>query len=76
MDYYKGGIGMSIYNYLAMKANGDIVSMQEKMLYEHIQQTYPDYLIGNSIRWNFTKFLVDRNGKVIARFEPDDPWLI
>lgn len=22
------------------------------------------------IKWNFTKFLVDRNGKVIARFEP------
>lgn len=31
------------------------------------------------IGWNFTKFLVDRNGKVIARFEskitPDDPAL-
>ena len=22
------------------------------------------------IRWNFTKFLIDREGKVIARFEP------
>ena len=22
------------------------------------------------IRWNFTKFLIDRSGKVIARFEP------
>ena len=22
------------------------------------------------IKWNFTKFLVDRNGKVVARFEP------
>ncbi|HVP45050.1 MAG TPA: glutathione peroxidase [Bryobacteraceae bacterium] len=32
------------------------------------------------IRWNFTKFLVDRNGKVIARFEskvkPDDAELV
>src|SRR6266481_2429887 len=25
---------------------------------------------GGEIQWNFTKFLVDRNGKVIARFEP------
>jgi glutathione peroxidase len=25
---------------------------------------------GGDIKWNFTKFLVDRNGKVIARFEP------
>ena len=22
------------------------------------------------IKWNFTKFLIDREGKVIARFEP------
>ena len=22
------------------------------------------------IRWNFTKFLVDREGRVVARFEP------
>lgn len=27
-------------------------------------------LLGTSIKWNFTKFLVDRNGKVVARFSP------
>ena len=27
-------------------------------------------LIGSSIKWNFTKFLVDRSGKVVARFAP------
>lgn len=25
---------------------------------------------GQDIKWNFTKFLVDRNGKVVARFAP------
>jgi glutathione peroxidase len=25
---------------------------------------------GGDIKWNFTKFLVDRDGKVVARFEP------
>ena len=25
---------------------------------------------GGEIQWNFTKFLVDRNGNVVARFEP------
>ncbi len=25
------------------------------------------------IKWNFTKFLVDRNGQVVRRFEPTDP---
>jgi glutathione peroxidase len=27
-------------------------------------------LLGASIRWNFTKFLVDRSGKVVARHAP------
>jgi glutathione peroxidase len=32
----------------------------------------PDYASKSDIKWNFTKFLVDRNGKVIARFEPTE----
>lgn len=27
-------------------------------------------LLGDSVKWNFTKFLVDRNGQVIKRFSP------
>ena len=27
-------------------------------------------LLGPSIKWNFTKFLVDRSGKVVARYAP------
>lgn len=27
-------------------------------------------IFGDAIKWNFTKFLVDRNGKVVARFSP------
>jgi glutathione peroxidase len=27
-------------------------------------------LLGKKIKWNFTKFLVDRNGTVVERFEP------
>lgn len=30
----------------------------------------PDYKNNSEIKWNFTKFLVDRNGNVVARFEP------
>ncbi|MBC7835898.1 MAG: glutathione peroxidase [Phycisphaerales bacterium] len=26
--------------------------------------------VGSDIKWNFTKFLVDREGRVVARFEP------
>ena len=30
----------------------------------------PDYSAKSDIKWNFTKFLVDRKGCVVARFEP------
>ncbi len=30
----------------------------------------PDWRSKSDIKWNFTKFLIDRNGHVVARFEP------
>ena len=30
----------------------------------------PDYASNPDIKWNFTKFLIDRKGNVVARFEP------
>ena len=30
----------------------------------------PDYMNNPAIKWNFTKFVVDREGNVVARFEP------
>jgi len=30
----------------------------------------PDYAANPDIKWNFTKFLIDRKGNVVARFEP------
>jgi glutathione peroxidase len=30
-------------------------------------------LLGDSIKWNFTKFLVDKKGKVIERYAPTTP---
>ncbi len=29
-----------------------------------------DYKNNSEIKWNFTKFVIDRNGNVVARFEP------
>ena len=31
-----------------------------------------DYKNNPDIKWNFTKFIVDRNGNVVARFEPTE----
>ena len=30
----------------------------------------PNYASNPDIKWNFTKFLIDRKGRVVARFEP------
>ena len=35
-----------------------------------LSQQNPDYAQSPDIKWNFTKFLIDRKGRVVARFEP------
>ena len=32
-----------------------------------------DYKNNGSVKWNFTKFLIDREGGIVARFEPTEP---
>jgi len=38
-------------------------------LYEYLTDERENPKTGGEIRWNFTKFLVDRNGNVVERFE-------
>lgn len=44
----------------------NLTPILEKMLGE----ADPDFAAKSDIKWNFTKFLVDRDGNVVARFEP------
>ena len=37
------------------------------------QRMDPDWKESPEIKWNFTKFVIDREGNVIARFEPTAP---
>jgi glutathione peroxidase len=39
-------------------------------LYQFLTDKQANPATGGEIQWNFTKFLVDKNGKVVARFEP------
>ena len=41
-------------------------------LYQWLAQTAPGLLGTRSIKWNFTKFLVGRDGQTVARFAPQD----
>ena len=40
------------------------------LLRDMLPKIDPDYEKNPEIKWNFTKFLVDRKGNVLARFEP------
>ncbi len=43
-------------------------------LYQFLTDKSKTGQFGGDIRWNFQKFLIDRKGQVVARFEPgDDP---
>lgn len=37
-----------------------------------VKKTDKDYKNNGKVKWNFTKFLIDRNGEIVARFEPTD----
>lgn len=39
-------------------------------LFGVLKERFPEYLEGDSIKWNFTKFVIDRNGNVVSRHEP------
>ena len=41
-------------------------------LYDYLKSEAPGLLGTKSIKWNFTKFLIDREGKVLKRFAPND----
>ena len=43
-----------------------------KLLDEMMLKADPEYASKPDIKWNFTKFLVDREGNIVARFEPTD----
>lgn len=54
------------------KFEGFGMSPMGVMLSGVVKKTDKDYKNNGNIKWNFTKFLIDRNGKIVARFEPTD----
>ena len=41
-------------------------------VYRYLKSAKPGLLGTEAIKWNFTKFLIDRDGNVVARFAPND----
>ena len=48
----------------------DVNGPQAHPLYDYLTREKGGGLLGRAVKWNFTKFLIDREGKVIARFAP------
>ena len=53
-----------------MMAKVSVLGEDETPLYRSLTDKTADPKFGGDIKWNFTKFLFDRNGNLVARFEP------
>ncbi len=53
-----------------MFAKVDVNGERAHPLFKWLKNEAPGILGTKDIKWNFTKFLVDRNGKVVERFAP------
>ncbi|MCR4922740.1 MAG: redoxin domain-containing protein [Lachnospiraceae bacterium] len=63
-----------LYAYLKSKQDfkGFLRNSQTGIYIERlVKEADPDYQNNSNIKWNFTKFLINRKGQVIDRFEPD-----
>jgi glutathione peroxidase len=58
--------GVSFPMFAKIDVNGD----HTHPLYEYLKKAKPGLLGLQAIKWNFTKFLVDRQGQVVARHAP------
>ena len=48
----------------------DVNGRNAAPIYKHLKSEAPGVLGSERIKWNFTKFLVDRSGKVVKRYAP------
>jgi glutathione peroxidase len=53
-----------------LMAKVDVNGPKASPLFEWLKREAPGILGSQAIKWNFTKFLVDRSGKVTRRFAP------
>jgi glutathione peroxidase len=60
--------GVTFPMFAKVDVNGDAAAP----LYKHLKSAKKGVLGTEAIKWNFTKFLVDREGEVVARFAPND----
>lgn len=55
-----------------MMAKIDVNGANASPLYQWLTAEAPGLLGSKAIKWNFTKFLVGRDGRMIRRYAPQD----
>ncbi|MEY4737899.1 MAG: hypothetical protein RL302_2218 [Pseudomonadota bacterium] len=55
-----------------MMAKIDVNGAEAHPLYQYLSQEAPGLLGSKSIKWNFTKFLIGKDGSVLKRYAPTD----
>lgn len=50
----------------------DVNGSDAHPLYQHLKKEAPGLLGSKAIKWNFTKFLIGKDGKVVNRYAPTD----
>lgn len=55
-----------------LMAKIDVNGANATPLYDWLKAEAPGVLGTRGVKWNFTKFLLDRSGKVVSRFAPTD----
>jgi glutathione peroxidase len=63
-NFCRVNFGVTFPMFSKLNVNGD----ETHPLYVHLKSEQPGILGSESIKWNFTKFLVDKKGNVIERF--------
>lgn len=51
-----------------IEVNGD----NAHPLYQYLKEALPGLLGSKAVKWNFTKFLIDKEGKPVKRYAPTD----
>ena len=65
-----GPLADSLFVHLRTQAPGSF-GPANGPLYDHVKACRPETLGTDEVKWNFTKFLIGRDGEVIRRYEPN-----
>lgn len=68
-EFCQANYGVSFPMFEKIEVNGE----NAHPIYKYLKSELSGGLFGSKIKWNFTKFVIDKNGKPVKRFAPTTP---